>query len=72
LPRPSKIEVYDAAAAERAHRKTEHFKKYAAVTKDMIAKRELRPLASGRPKGFDHRGSLRCRMIALADRGLFF
>jgi (4S)-4-hydroxy-5-phosphonooxypentane-2,3-dione isomerase len=40
------FEVYDNAAAERAHRETEHFKRYAAATKDTIAMRELRPLAS--------------------------
>ena len=36
------VEVYDNAAAAAAHRETEHFKKYAAATKDMVAKRELR------------------------------
>jgi (4S)-4-hydroxy-5-phosphonooxypentane-2,3-dione isomerase len=36
------IEVYNDAAAAAAHRETEHFKKYAAATKDMVAKRELR------------------------------
>lgn len=40
------LEVYEDAAAAQAHRETEHFKKYAAATKDMIAKREMRPLAS--------------------------
>jgi quinol monooxygenase YgiN len=40
------LEVYEDAAAAQAHRDTEHFKKYAAATKDMIAKREMRPLAS--------------------------
>ena len=40
------FEVYDDAAAAQAHRETEHFKKYAAATKDMVAKREVRPLAS--------------------------
>jgi autoinducer 2-degrading protein len=40
------FEVYEDAAAAQAHRDTEHFKKYAAATKDMVAKREVRPLAS--------------------------
>lgn len=40
------FEVYDNAAAAQTHRETEHFKKYAATTKDMVAKRELRPLSS--------------------------
>jgi quinol monooxygenase YgiN len=40
------FEVYENAAAAQAHRDTEHFKKYAAATKDMVAKREVRPLAS--------------------------
>jgi quinol monooxygenase YgiN len=40
------IEVYDDAAAAAAHRETDHFKKYAAATKDMIAKRELRIFSS--------------------------
>jgi (4S)-4-hydroxy-5-phosphonooxypentane-2,3-dione isomerase len=40
------FEVYDNAAALEAHLATEHFKKYKAVTKDMVAKREARPLWS--------------------------
>jgi (4S)-4-hydroxy-5-phosphonooxypentane-2,3-dione isomerase len=40
------LEVYDNADAAQTHRETEHFKKYAATTKDMVAKRELRPLSS--------------------------
>jgi len=40
------FEVYDDAAALEAHRATEHFKKYAAVTKDMVAKREVRQFSS--------------------------
>jgi (4S)-4-hydroxy-5-phosphonooxypentane-2,3-dione isomerase len=40
------FEVYDDAAAVEAHRATDHFKKYAATTKDMVAKRDARPLAS--------------------------
>src|SRR5262245_23976590 len=37
-------EVYDNAAAIESHRQTAHFKKYAATTKDMVAKREVRPM----------------------------
>jgi (4S)-4-hydroxy-5-phosphonooxypentane-2,3-dione isomerase len=40
------FEVYDNAAAVEAHRQTDHFKKYAAATKDLVAKRDLRPLSS--------------------------
>jgi (4S)-4-hydroxy-5-phosphonooxypentane-2,3-dione isomerase len=40
------FEVYDDAAALEAHRATDHFKKYAATTKDMVAKREARALSS--------------------------
>jgi len=40
------LEVYDNAAAAEAHTATEHFKKYAATTKDMIAKREVRSFSS--------------------------
>jgi len=40
------VEVYDNAAAAAAHRETAHFKKYAATTKDMVAKRELRTFNS--------------------------
>lgn len=40
------FEVYDNAAALDAHRQTDHFKKYAATTKDMVAKREAHPLSS--------------------------
>jgi len=36
-------EVYDNAAALDAHRQTAHFKKYAAITKDMVARRDARP-----------------------------
>lgn len=39
-------EVYNDAAAAQAHRETDHFKKYAATTKDMVAKRELRVFSS--------------------------
>src|SRR5271166_1060248 len=34
------FEVYDNAAALDAHRQTDHFKKYAATTKEMVAKRD--------------------------------
>jgi (4S)-4-hydroxy-5-phosphonooxypentane-2,3-dione isomerase len=40
------FEVYNDAAAAQAHRETDHFKKYAAATKEMIAKREARPFSS--------------------------
>ena len=40
------FEVYDNAAAFEAHRATDHFKKYAASTKDMVAKRDARAFAS--------------------------
>jgi quinol monooxygenase YgiN len=39
------LEVYDSAAALDAHRATDHFKKYASTTKEMIAKREPRPFS---------------------------
>jgi (4S)-4-hydroxy-5-phosphonooxypentane-2,3-dione isomerase len=38
-------EVYDNEAALQAHRASEHFKKYAAATAKMIAKREVRPMS---------------------------
>ena len=37
-------EVYENEAAYLAHRSSEHFKKYAATTKDMIARRDARPM----------------------------
>ena len=40
------FEVYDNAAALEAHRATDHFKKYAATTKDLAAKRDIKPLSS--------------------------
>lgn len=40
------FEVYNDAAAAQAHRETDHFKKYAATTKEMIAKREVRSFSS--------------------------
>ena len=39
-------EVYDNAAALDSHRQTAHFKKYAATTKDMVVKRDARPMTS--------------------------
>ncbi|MGC1560644.1 MAG: putative quinol monooxygenase [Bradyrhizobium sp.] len=38
-------EVYDNEAAFKAHRETEHFKKYAASVSKMIAKRDARPMS---------------------------
>jgi quinol monooxygenase YgiN len=40
------FEVYDDAAAFEAHLETDHFKKFAAATKGMAAKVELRAFAS--------------------------
>jgi quinol monooxygenase YgiN len=40
------FEVYNDGAAAQAHRETDHFKKYAAATKDMVAKREARGFSS--------------------------
>jgi quinol monooxygenase YgiN len=39
-------EIYDSAAALEAHRATDHFKKYAATTAKMVAKREVRAMTS--------------------------
>ena len=39
-------EVYENAAALEAHRQTPHFKKYAATTASMVAKREVHALTS--------------------------
>jgi len=39
-------EVYDSAAALEAHRATDHFKKYAATTQKMVAKRDVRAMTS--------------------------
>ncbi|HLJ00199.1 MAG TPA: putative quinol monooxygenase [Bradyrhizobium sp.] len=38
-------EVYDNEAAFKAHRETEHFKKYAASVAKMIAKRDARQMS---------------------------
>jgi quinol monooxygenase YgiN len=40
------FEVYDNAAALEAHRATDHFKNFAATTKDMVAKRDVRQYSS--------------------------
>jgi autoinducer 2-degrading protein len=40
------FEVYDNAAALEAHRATDHFKAYAAATKEMVAKRDAKGLSS--------------------------
>jgi autoinducer 2-degrading protein len=40
------FEVYDNAAALEAHRATDHFKRFVAATKDIVVKREPKPLAS--------------------------
>jgi (4S)-4-hydroxy-5-phosphonooxypentane-2,3-dione isomerase len=40
------FEVYDSAAALEAHRATDHFKKYAAATKDLVTKRDVRAFSS--------------------------
>ncbi len=39
-------EVYDNEAAFKAHRASEHFKKYAALTANMVAKPVTRPMAA--------------------------
>jgi quinol monooxygenase YgiN len=38
-------EVYDNEAALQSHRNTDHFKKYAATTKDMVTKRDVRAMS---------------------------
>jgi len=38
------FEVYDNDAAAQAHRATEHFKKYAATTANMVTARNVRPM----------------------------
>jgi (4S)-4-hydroxy-5-phosphonooxypentane-2,3-dione isomerase len=38
-------EVYDNEAAFKAHRETEHFKKYIAASAKMVAKRDARPMS---------------------------
>ena len=38
-------EIYENEAALKAHRETDHFKKYAATTAKMVAKRDARPMS---------------------------
>jgi (4S)-4-hydroxy-5-phosphonooxypentane-2,3-dione isomerase len=38
-------EVYDNEAALKAHRETDHFKKFFAAAKNMVAKRDARPMS---------------------------
>jgi (4S)-4-hydroxy-5-phosphonooxypentane-2,3-dione isomerase len=40
------FEVYDDDAALNTHRQADYFKKYMETTKDMVAKRNVRPLSS--------------------------
>jgi autoinducer 2-degrading protein len=40
------FEVYENAAAFDAHLKSDHYKKYAAAAKEVVAKREVHPLSS--------------------------
>lgn len=40
------FEVWDSAAALHAHQVTDHFKSFMAATKDMVTKREARPMSS--------------------------
>jgi autoinducer 2-degrading protein len=40
------FEVYDNADAFDTHLKSDHYKKYAAAAKDIVAKREVHPLSS--------------------------
>jgi quinol monooxygenase YgiN len=46
-------EVYDNEAALNTHRATDHFKKFAAATADMVAKREVRAFT---PVAFNAKG----------------
>ena len=39
-------EVYDNEAALQAHRQTDHFKKFATTTKNMVADRVARPMSA--------------------------
>ncbi len=40
------FEVWDSAAALETHRATDHYKAYSSATKDMVAKRDIRPMWS--------------------------
>lgn len=46
-------EVYDNEAALNAHRATDHFKKFAAATANMVTARNVRPLS---PVAFNSKG----------------
>jgi autoinducer 2-degrading protein len=46
-------EVYESEAAYKAHRETDHFKKYAATTANMVSKRAPRPMT---PIAFNSKG----------------
>jgi autoinducer 2-degrading protein len=46
-------EVYDNDAAAQAHRQTDHFKKYAATTANMVVGRNVRPM---KPIAFNSKG----------------
>lgn len=46
-------EVYDNEAAFQAHRASDHFKKYAALTGTMVAHRDSRPMS---PVAFNSKG----------------
>ena len=39
-------EIFDNEAALQSHRQTDHFKKFAATTAKMVAKRDVRPMTS--------------------------
>jgi (4S)-4-hydroxy-5-phosphonooxypentane-2,3-dione isomerase len=39
-------EIYENEAAAQAHRASDHFKKYVAMTKDMAINRQIRPMVS--------------------------
>jgi quinol monooxygenase YgiN len=45
--------VHDNEAAYQAHRATDHFKKYAATTGNMVAQRNARPMT---PIAFNSKG----------------
>jgi hypothetical protein len=47
------LDEYDNEAAYQAHRNTEHFKKYAATTANMVAQRNARPMT---PIAFNSKG----------------
>jgi len=57
-------EVYDNEAAYQAHRTTDHFKKYAATTANMVAQRNPRPMTPIAAK--IPNSSVRFRMVRCA------